>query len=148
MSRLNPHESARHFFGAELRHRRLAAGFSQAALASRVIMAASSLNKVELALRFPSADLAARCDDVLGAEGALVRLHKFVMAERARADEPLNEPVVLSGPEARALRRLLAGDAAEDPAPSRGLMTDVFDRMDFALETASPSMLSMERRMQ
>lgn len=138
LSELNPHESVRHFFGAELRHRRLAAGLSQAVLAQRVIAAPALVNKVELAVRFPSSDLAGRCDDVLAADGALVRLHKFVLAERAQTKAPADAPVVLSGPEARALRRLLASDRADGQMPARALIPDVLDRIDLVLATSSP----------
>lgn len=109
MQDLTPHESAQHFFGAELRHRRLQVGLSQAVLAGKVLATSSLLNKIELGQRFPSADLAVRCDEVLRAGGALIRLQAFAAAERARSDSDLETPpIVLSELEAVALRRLLA----------------------------------------
>ncbi len=134
LSKLNVCASALHFFGAELRHRRLAAGLSQRQLARKVITDVSMVNKVELAHRVASADLAKRCDEVLDAEGALIRLHQLVLAERARDAELDELPVVLSRPEARALRRLLSVDGLPDvPAEVSALMPDVLDRIDFVL---------------
>jgi transcriptional regulator with XRE-family HTH domain len=119
LSELSPYASARHFFGAEVRLRRLAAGLSQDHLAEQVITATSTVNKVELARRFPSADFATRCDAVLNAGGALIRLHQLAMAERARDARQPEMPVVLSGPEARALRRLLDADTTDVSAEAR-----------------------------
>jgi hypothetical protein len=84
-----------HFFGAELRYRRLSAGLSARRLAPQVLASPGLLDKVERAQHFPSADLAGRCDRELDADGALIRLHGLVVAERAvvrpRADLPGNE---------------------------------------------------------
>lgn len=144
MSELSPHASALHFFGAELRHRRLAAGLSQRQLAQKVITAESMVNKVELARRVASVDLAMRCDEVLDADGALIRLHRLVLAERARDEEPADIPVVLYGLEARALRRLLAADIADVAAEVSAPMLDVLDRIDFVLATTRTTARSEE----
>ena len=136
LTELDEYASALNFFGAELRHRRLAAGLSQQQLAQKLITAASMVNKVELAHRVASADLAKRCDEVLGADGVLIRLHKLMLAERARDAEPAELPVVLSGPEARALRRLLSVDLTDMPTEVSALMPDVLDRIDFVLATS------------
>lgn len=85
LSPLTPHASVAHFFGAELRHRRLAAGLSTRKLAPRVLAGPGLLDKVERAQRFASADLAGRCDAELGADGALIRLHRLAVAEREAA---------------------------------------------------------------
>jgi transcriptional regulator with XRE-family HTH domain len=136
LSQLQPYTSARHFFGAELRHRRVAAGLSQGQLARQVITHETMVNKVELALRVASVDLATRCDVVLAADGALIRLHQLVLAECARRADPVDLPVVLSGLEARALRRLLAVDRAEIRIEPNAQMPDLLDRIDYVLEVA------------
>ena len=80
MSDLTPTASPRHFFGAELRFYRLRAGMSQHALAPRVLRSPTMLGKVEKAIRYPTLDLAERCDLVLdtategGAAGLYERL--------------------------------------------------------------------------
>ena len=131
---LTPHQSVRHFFGAELRHRRQAAGLSQADLARMVLAAPSLVNKVELAQRFPSAELTVRCDRALDAREVLIRLHGFAVAERAAqragaADQP--PTVGLTGLEAVVLRRLLLAmlrpDGSADP------VAGVLERIDVAL---------------
>jgi len=82
---LTPYTSARHFFGAELRHQRLRARLSMNQLAQRILVSPDLLAKVERAQRFPSADLVTRCDHELDADGYLVRLHGLVVAERDTA---------------------------------------------------------------
>lgn len=80
---LTPYLSAQHFLGAELRHRRVAAGLSQRALAERLFVSWATVGKVELGQRYPTLDLTQRCDELLHAGGVLVRLHGLVEAERA-----------------------------------------------------------------
>lgn len=104
---LEPHRSALHFFGAELRHRRIEAGLSLRLLAGRVFAAKTLVASVETGLRFPSLDLAARCDEVLAAGGALVRLHAFAVAGRDD-QRHAHRPDGLDPAETVQLRRLLA----------------------------------------
>ncbi|MFC8796948.1 multiprotein-bridging factor 1 family protein [Streptomyces griseoincarnatus] len=138
LSELSPYASARHFFGAELRVRRLAVGLSQEQLGQKIFATVSMVNKVELARRFPSADFARRCDDVLNTDGALTRLYQLALAERTRHETPVDRPVILSEPEARALRRLLTAEITQVPTETSELMPDVLDRIDFVLATAGP----------
>lgn len=71
---LTPHESALHFFGAELRHWRRLRGLSQAQLGSRVFCSGHLIGRIEKAERRPTADLVARLDAVLVTGGVLGRL--------------------------------------------------------------------------
>jgi len=61
-------------FGVELRRLRIAAGLSLMDMQGRVFFSKSHLSKVENGVKAPSTDLARRCDEVLGAEGALKAL--------------------------------------------------------------------------
>lgn len=61
-------------FGVELRRRRVAAGLSLAQLADRIHYSKGYLSKIENGGKPPGADLARRCDAVLGADGALAAL--------------------------------------------------------------------------
>jgi hypothetical protein len=61
-------------FGVELRRRRVAAGWSLAALAKRVHYSKGHLGKIETGTKLPGSDLARRCDAVLEADGQLVAL--------------------------------------------------------------------------
>ena len=126
---LEPNRSAQHFFGAELRHRRAAAGLSLAALAGKVFVTADMLGKVEAAMRFPSLDLAQRSDIVLDADGALTRLHAFAVAERERQRQlgsATATAIGLGQAEAMQLRRLLTAidlvAAAQTATPDPGLL--------------------------
>lgn len=71
-------------------------GFSIRQLAPRVLVSPTLLNKVERAVRFPSADLAIRCDHELGADGALIRLYGLVVAERQKTNSQ-QDIVTLAG---------------------------------------------------
>jgi transcriptional regulator with XRE-family HTH domain len=82
---LTPYASVAHFLGAELRLRREDTGLSINQLAPRVLASPDLLAKVERAERFPSADLTARCDQELAADGYLIRLHGLALAERDTA---------------------------------------------------------------
>lgn len=108
---LTPYASALHFFGAELRHHRQLAGLSLRRLGPQVFVSPSQLGLVEAARRFPSMDLAGRCDSVLDTGGVLARLHPLVTAERAvRQGEP--DLPAFATQQLKALLRLLvtAGD--------------------------------------
>lgn len=75
---LTPHASPAHFWGAELRTRRMAKGLSLEALGKLVYRDRSFLAKVENGARSIPADLARACDQALGAEGTLIRLHALI----------------------------------------------------------------------
>ncbi|WP_189115943.1 helix-turn-helix domain-containing protein [Pilimelia terevasa] len=65
-----------HYFGAELRHLRLAAGLSQAEPGRKIRYTADTVRRCETAERVPSDRFVADCDAVLGARGALSTLWK------------------------------------------------------------------------
>src|SRR5215472_5860782 len=82
--------SAEESFGAQLRTLRLAQGTSQAALARAVHYSNSYLCKVEAGAKFPTPDLARRCDDALGTGGSLTALLATATPRRpARTHLPL-----------------------------------------------------------
>ncbi|MBP2326742.1 transcriptional regulator with XRE-family HTH domain/tetratricopeptide (TPR) repeat protein [Kibdelosporangium banguiense] len=77
-------------FGTELRRRRMAAGLSLAVFARQVHYSKGYLGKIETGDKSPGADLARRCDAVLGAGGQLVAL--FVRDQsREQAQSPMAE---------------------------------------------------------
>jgi hypothetical protein len=132
-SPLTPHASVAHFFGAELRHRRLCARLSARQLAPQVLASPGLLDKVERAQRFPSVDLAVRCDQVLDAEGALIRLHGLVMAERAAVQPRRNLP----GNEVARLVETLQAALADFAGPVRPEPADALvERIDSVLSAA------------
>lgn len=71
---LNPFESARAFFGAELRHWRTQRGLSQAALGRVTHDSAALIGRFEKAERWPSRAAVLRLDEALETAGALVRI--------------------------------------------------------------------------
>jgi WD40 repeat protein len=79
---LRPHESVQAFFGAELRHWMTAKGYSQDELGRLTLHSGDTISKVEKAVRWPTEQLAQRCDMVLDTGGALKRLLPLVLAER------------------------------------------------------------------
>jgi transcriptional regulator with XRE-family HTH domain len=83
---LTPYESARHFFGAELRFWREQRELSQSRLGQQINFDGSLICKVEKAERMPSLELAMACDEVLHTGGALARLWPLVDRERQRAE--------------------------------------------------------------
>ncbi|MGH8932897.1 MAG: helix-turn-helix domain-containing protein [Egibacteraceae bacterium] len=83
---LTPYESARHFFGAELRRWRQQRELSQSRLGERINFDGSLIGKTEKAERMPSLELAKACDEVLVTGGALARLWPLVDQERQRAE--------------------------------------------------------------
>ncbi|MGY3515223.1 helix-turn-helix domain-containing protein [Micromonospora haikouensis] len=68
-------------FAEELRLARSTAGLSQAALAEAVSYSAALIAKIETGDRRPSADLARRCDAVLGGGGRFVRIQRRISRE-------------------------------------------------------------------
>jgi transcriptional regulator with XRE-family HTH domain len=85
---LDPGASPRHRLGAEIRHYRRDRGLSQAALGLLVHVSADLIRKVECADRFPSAELIAKLDQVLGAETQLTDLR----AQAVQADGAPSHP--------------------------------------------------------
>lgn len=75
-------ESARHFFGAELRVLRERCKLSQDELGALVHVSGDLISKVEKALRWPPPGLAEACDAALGSGGTLARLWPLVDAQR------------------------------------------------------------------
>jgi transcriptional regulator with XRE-family HTH domain len=129
---LDPTAGPLHFFGAEVRRWRTAAGQSQEQLGQLIGYSAALVGRVELGERSPSLDFAAGCDRALPAAGGLFgRLYElarhweggypswfaeWVEAERRatmlRTWEPLLVPGLLQTPDyARAL--FLAWHAAD-----------------------------------
>jgi transcriptional regulator with XRE-family HTH domain len=80
-------ESARQFFGAELRHWRTTRGLSLRQLADLTYHSHTQITRVERALRPPSADLARRADAVLHTEGALQKIWSRLEAAQASTGE-------------------------------------------------------------
>jgi transcriptional regulator with XRE-family HTH domain len=83
---LTPQASAGHRFGAELRRWRLARQLTQRALAQRVWHSQEIVAKVEKGERWPSWDLATRCEAALSAGGQLAALWPDVERERLACD--------------------------------------------------------------
>ena len=73
-------------FAAELGRLRRRQGLSLRALAGIVPYSSATLHKVEAGLRWPSRDLAERCDAALGGGGVLTRLWPWVEAEQRASD--------------------------------------------------------------
>jgi transcriptional regulator with XRE-family HTH domain len=129
---LRPYRSAWHFFGAELRYRRIEAGLSISGLAGKVFVSPTMLGKVEAADRFPSLDLTTGCDAVLDAGGALIRLHAFAAAERQHGKPSQTAAARLHPAQIEQLHRLLAAISSTTavPAPAG---TNLLDRIDDVL---------------
>lgn len=129
---LRPHESARAFFGAELRHWRNIRGYSQEDLGRLTLHSEAAISKVEKASRWPTEQLAQRCDMVLETGGSLRRLLPLVLAERRvnggrdgreksrrRVTLPAVDYGVVERPDVQntLLTALLAAAEASQPAP-------------------------------
>jgi DNA-binding XRE family transcriptional regulator len=75
---LDPGAGPLHFFGAELRRWRTAAGLSQEQLGDRLSYSAALVGKIETGDRAPSLDFAQGCDRALpDAGGLFARLYEF-----------------------------------------------------------------------
>ncbi|NRQ37982.1 helix-turn-helix domain-containing protein [Nonomuraea sp. NN258] len=81
---LEAHLSARHFFGAELRHWRERRELSQDRLGHLLHVSGDEIAKVEKAARWPTPSLAAACDQALDTDGIFGRLIPLVQHERGR----------------------------------------------------------------
>src|SRR5436190_1286186 len=82
---LNPSLSAQHHFGEQLRHWRQRRGLSQAARARLTHVSPDLIGKIEKADRWPTAQLAARWDELLNTDGALTDLWPGVERQRRRS---------------------------------------------------------------
>ncbi|NYI06903.1 helix-turn-helix domain-containing protein [Allostreptomyces psammosilenae] len=78
---VRPGQSARHFFGAEIRARRQAFGMSLEVLAHQLGYSRQQLSRIELGDRAVQPDLPARLDQVLRTGGTFQRLWKLVESE-------------------------------------------------------------------
>ena len=129
MSPLTPYASAQHFLGAELRHHRLAARMSLAALASRVLATPTLLGKVETATRYPNLDLVERCDQVLGCAGGLIEAER-----QARSAGPAADPAALLAQLLDSIGRV----ATSSPATSAHRVLDRIDNVLHGVEAGRP----------
>ncbi|GLY28091.1 helix-turn-helix transcriptional regulator [Kineosporia sp. NBRC 101731] len=129
---LDPDASRLARFGARLRAYRTQAGMAQSQLGRTVHVSGTLIAKMERAERRPQPDVARRLDDVLGAEGELVRLAtaalEFDLAERRiearprRLDTGLGL-VTADGPGIGALHRLADLYDLPDDGPVRDVGT-------------------------
>jgi len=87
---LEPTTSPLHFFGSEVRRLRQHLEMSQAELGRKLLHSKDLVGKIEAAQRVPSRDFVNRCDEILGAEGALRRM--WPMLERERHLRASKEP--------------------------------------------------------
>jgi hypothetical protein len=86
-AKLTPNKSPVHFWGAELRARRVDRGMSLEDLGRIVHRDRSYLAKIERGERPVPAELARDCDRALGDDGTLIRLHTMVVESGAPAAE-------------------------------------------------------------
>jgi transcriptional regulator with XRE-family HTH domain len=93
---LTPLASARHFFGAELRHWRNQRGLSLAQLGRAVYVSADLIGKVEKAQRWPRAALVDQFEAVLDAAGILRRLYALADDERRTSNAWTRRPTHVS----------------------------------------------------
>ncbi|GAT65063.1 XRE family transcriptional regulator [Planomonospora sphaerica] len=154
---LDPSTSPIALFGYELRRHRQEAGLSQAKLASRAGYALGTISMAETGRRPPTEDFARRCDEVLGADGALIRIKEMIdnlasrlpawfrpwveieqAAESLRTWEPLIVPGLLQT--ADYARVLFAG---EPRSSAESVEKDVAARLERQriLEREDPPML-------
>ncbi|MEU5188586.1 helix-turn-helix transcriptional regulator [Streptomyces klenkii] len=79
--KLTPDRSARHLFGADLRHQREAAGMTLEKLAEAVRYSRSHLARIETAEHVPPPDLPGRLDEVFGTGEHFARLYAIARHE-------------------------------------------------------------------
>jgi transcriptional regulator with XRE-family HTH domain len=111
---LQPEQSALHLFGARLRLLREQRGLSQRALGQLAYCSGHLIGKIEKGERRPSADLARRCDDLLGGAGTLVGL--LPATEPGGSDSAAGSEVLGHLP---ALRQALDAHDLPDDGPVR-----------------------------
>jgi transcriptional regulator with XRE-family HTH domain len=117
---LTPEASAQQRFGADLRTWRSTRALSQDALGRLIHASGDLIAKIEKAQRWPSLDIAQRCDAALDTGGALVRLVPLVEVERRRCRAGTQQ-LAASSPDG-GLSRLFASalppaDSYRDPDP-------------------------------
>ncbi|WP_103503784.1 MULTISPECIES: helix-turn-helix transcriptional regulator [unclassified Streptomyces] len=78
---LTPDKSARHMFGAKLRHYREAAGLSLEALAQQVASSRSQLSRIESAEQMVPPELPALLDELFGTPGTFKDLYALARRE-------------------------------------------------------------------
>ncbi|GAA2984496.1 helix-turn-helix transcriptional regulator [Streptosporangium longisporum] len=154
---LDPTTSPVAFFGFELRRHRHEAGLSQEKLARRIGFALGTVSMAETGRRPPTEDFVRRCDQALGADGALIRIKEMMdnvaarlpawfrpwaeieqAAESLRTWQPLIMPGLLQTAE---YARVLFSD--EPRAPADGVERNVTARLErqLILEREDPPML-------
>jgi tetratricopeptide (TPR) repeat protein/DNA-binding XRE family transcriptional regulator len=114
-------------FGTELRRLRQAQRLSLSDLARQVHYSRGFLSKIENGRAQPNEALAAACDDLLGAQGQLIRLRRPPRRRSPaglRAVRPIDLPAATSvfvgrTPELAAIADHLADHMADEPRPSR-----------------------------
>ncbi|MCZ7413813.1 helix-turn-helix domain-containing protein [Streptomyces sp. WMMC897] len=82
IKRLDPGASPLHYFGAELRRLREAAGLTLDQLGGIVFVTGSMIGQVETAAKTPREEHVPRLDAALGADGSLIRLWQLVKRHR------------------------------------------------------------------
>ncbi|MER6974465.1 helix-turn-helix domain-containing protein [Nocardioides sp. NPDC057767] len=147
---LNPFESARAFFGAELRHWRTQRGLSQAALGRVTHDSAALIGRFEKAERWPSRAAVLRLDEALETSGALVRIWDRADQEAQRPHDGGRTAQVDTGlglewhtdlsTTASTVAALWAGDAALESIPLQWLPSaDDGALLRWHLEQARPA---------
>ncbi|MCX5207158.1 helix-turn-helix domain-containing protein [Streptomyces sp. NBC_00237] len=101
-------------FGAELRRLRGERGMSLTALARSIHYSKGYLSKIETGGKPPTPDVARRCDEALGARGALLRLVPDVPAARQPAPAPPAEALPPSDADQECPYRGLASFGPQD----------------------------------
>ncbi|MEV6653815.1 helix-turn-helix transcriptional regulator [Streptomyces sp. NPDC051219] len=79
-------QAAWEFFGAELKQRREAAGFTQAELGVRVFVSGGYIGQFEQAIRKPQLDVAERIDEVLQTDGIFERMCRKLINDSRYAE--------------------------------------------------------------
>ncbi|MCG5215490.1 helix-turn-helix domain-containing protein [Streptosporangium sp. KLBMP 9127] len=127
--RLEPGRSARHWFGAELRSRRIGRAWKQRELAALVHVSADLIRKIETADRRCTEDLARRLDTALGTGGLFSRALLLVDAEADRSPSEADKHQLGAPPgsDHPAGGRMLAVDDSSQPDGS----PDPVDRRSF-----------------
>ncbi|MGI5245464.1 helix-turn-helix domain-containing protein [Dactylosporangium sp. CA-139066] len=127
---LAPHESGRHFLGAELRTWRERRGLSAAQLAALVFTSSDLVLKVERAQRRATSDLIRPCDEQLNTGGALGRLLAFI--EHSERLDDVKRGLVPQGAPTEIVLRVIAETLRDDeprqqsPWPANGAIAKVY----------------------
>jgi transcriptional regulator with XRE-family HTH domain/tetratricopeptide (TPR) repeat protein len=152
-----PADSAKSRFAAELRRLRGSNRLTAQQLGDLVVCSRSRISKIENAKRFPDLDLVQRCDRVLDAEGALVRLWAEVDTERCLADgrhdarstaDPSQTGQSSVTDDDRQLRARLyhhVTEGTQHPATMTAVVDEVRFMIDGLLDDGSPGRNRLER---